>query len=120
MSERIAIDSLEELVSYVEMHFVTDEVREMILNMEEYSSPDFHFGFARFIRNRFILDDSEVVPNLIDEYMLYVNPDIEYRETLSEEAKEMDDYFTKAMYLNPDSISGAVCKILWHRLHNKI
>ncbi|MNJ42857.1 hypothetical protein D3C77_378370 [compost metagenome] len=119
MSERIAIDSLEELVSYVEMYLVTDEVREMILNMEEYRSPDFHFGFAGVIRNRFVLDDPELVPQLIDDYMRYIDPPDDNFVNLSEEQQQFEIGLSKMIYLNPDGVSAAVCKMIWYRIHNK-
>lgn len=117
MSHFIVIDSLDELVTYVEEHLMTEEIRTMFVDMKEFRSIDFHFGFALSVRNQFVLDDPDQVPQLIEDYMNFIDPPDDNFVNSNEEEQHFFKQFLKSIFLNPDGVSYAVCKILWDRLH---
>lgn len=116
MSQKIIIDSLNDLLDDIRNN-LKDESKTHIGNMQRERLFELHFSLGMYIRNRYVLSDSNVVPNLVSEYMQLIRKD--NFGQIRNDRVEIDEWFDRLFYINDDAISGKIIELLWEQLSNK-
>lgn len=116
LSQKIIIDSLNDLLDDIRNN-LKDESKTHIGNMQRERLFELHFSLGMYIRNRYVLSDSNVVPNLVSEYMQLIRKD--NFGQIRNDRVEIDEWFDRLFYINDDAISGKIIELLWEQLSNK-
>ncbi|WP_342426681.1 hypothetical protein [Paenibacillus sp. FSL L8-0158] len=112
MTEKIVIDSLPDLVDFIINNDLSEKSKSDLRKLENTSG--LHLSLGMYIRNRYELSNSEIVPRLIKEYL-----EIETKGKIDVADDEISIKMLEMFLLNDDDISGSIIKLIWRKLKNE-
>ncbi|WP_274364755.1 DUF6794 domain-containing protein [Paenibacillus thermotolerans] len=118
MRQRIAIDSLSDLILHIKTN-LSEDARKQLKNMRSDELYGLHFSLGLHIRNTYELRDASAVPNLISEYLTWrreVDGDRFKIKDKDEKSIEIKEMVERKFYLDRDTMSSRIIRLLWRNL----